>query len=170
MDKDIREARNKAIDSLAVAIGFWGIDPLEARLYGLLFLSPRPLCIHELSGALSNPSDDVVKKLKVLERLGAVKEMTSEEGECDVYYEAEADFFEILQTVIKERQERDMAAAIQEISDQKAYVDWKYDEGNDPELKFLAERLGKLEKFIGMIDKAMLGLKALAGIRGMFRR
>ena len=168
MDKDVAESRRKAIDALAVAIGFWGVDPLEARVYGTLFLSPRPLSLEEMTADLGNVDHlAVVDKIFVLERLGAVKEM---DGETDsMYYEAVPDFFEILQTVLKERRERELGNALQEISDQKAYIEYRFEEDNNPELQFIAGRLERLEKFIHIIDKAMAGLKAFAGIRGMFR-
>ena len=169
MDKDIKEARDKAVDALAAAIGFWGIDPLEARIWGFLFLSQAPLCLSGLAEALNADAPSVEDKLKLLKRLGAVKEMTPKTGQ-DMCFEAEADFFRILQTVLKERREKEMGAALQEICDQRAYVEYRYDEEKDPELKFMAARLEKLEGFINIIDRAMFGLKTIAGIRGMFSR
>ncbi|MHB8174756.1 MAG: GbsR/MarR family transcriptional regulator [Nitrospirota bacterium] len=168
MDKDIKEARDKAVEALALAIGFWGIDPLEARIWGFLFLSKEPLCLAGLAEALNAESQAVEGKLKLLKRLGAVKEAASKprEGMC---FEAEADFFQILQTVLKERREKEMGAALQEICDQRVYVEYKYEEKNEPELKFMAGRLEKLEGFINLIDRAMFGLKTFAGIRGIFR-
>ncbi len=169
MDKDIKEARDKAVDALAASIGFWGIDPLEARIWGFLFLSQAPLCLAGLAEALNADAQAVEGKLKLLKRLGAVKETTPKAGQ-DMCFEAEADFFRILQTVLKERREKEMGAALQEICDQRAYVEYRYDEEKDPELKFLAARLEKLEGFINIIDRAMFGLKTIAGIRGMFSR
>ena len=166
MDKDVAESRRKAMDSLAVAIGFWGIDPLESRVFGSLFLSPRPLTKGELIADIGQDGGQVEEKLKVLQRLGAVKEL--KDGGA-VRYEAEADFFEILQKVLRERQEKEMGSALQEISEQKSFLEWKYDEEGEADLKFLADRLGKLERFIHLIDKAMFGLKALSGLRGMLR-
>ncbi len=168
MDKDIREARDKAVDALAAAIGFWGIDPLEARIWGFLFLSQAPLCPAGLAEALNADAQAVETKLKLLKRLGAIKQAPSKPGQENCF-EAEADFFQILQTVLKERREKEMGAALQEICDQRAYVEYKYEENSDPELKFMAERLEKLEGFIHLIDRAMFGLKTFAGIRGMFR-
>lgn len=166
MDKDVADSRRKAIDSLAVAIGFWGIDPLESRVFGSLFLSPRPLTTDELAADIGQDGGRVEEKLKVLQRLGAVKEVKAGD---ESRYQAEADFFEILQKVLRERQEKEMGAALQEISDQKAFMEWKYDEEGEADLKFMAERLAKLERFIHLIDKAMFGLKALSGLRGMLR-
>jgi DNA-binding transcriptional regulator GbsR (MarR family) len=168
MDKDIQDSRNKAIESLATAIGFWGVDPLEAKVYGTLYMSPRPLTLIELIDEFGCCDSELGRVIKTLKRLGAVKEMAGK-GAGEKYYEAETDFFEILQTVNRERREREMGAALQEISDQRAYIEYKYDEEGTPELKFLVDRLAGLERFIGIIDKAMFGLKALAGIRNIFK-
>ena len=168
MDKDILDSRKKAIEALATAINFWGVDPLEANVYGTLYLSPRPLTVIDLIDEFGCCDEALGKVIKTLKRLGAVKEVKGEEPGVK-YYEAETDFFEILQTVNKERRELEMGAALQEISDQRAYIEFKQEENDDPELKFLADRLGGLEKFIGIIDKAMFGLKALAGIKGLFK-
>ncbi len=168
MDKDVKEARDKAIEALAAAIGFWGIDLLEARIWGLLFLSQDPLCLAELAAELKSEAPAVEGKLKLLKRLGAVKEAPPKDGQ-ELCFEAESDFFQILQTVLKERREKEMGSALQEICDQRAFVEYKHDEENDPELKFLASRLEKLEGFIHLIDRAMFGLRTFAGIKGIFR-
>jgi len=168
MDKDVKEARAKAIDALASAIGFWGIDPLEAKIWGLLFLSQERLCIAELAAELQSEALAVEAKLKLLKRLGAVKDAPPKDGQ-ELCFEAESDFFQILQTVLKERREKEMGDALQEIIDQRAFVEYKHDEENDPELKFLASRLEKLEGFIHLIDRAMFGLRTFAGIKGIFR-
>src|SRR3990172_335590 len=99
MDKDILEARDKAIAAPASAIEFWGIDHIEARLYGLLFLSPGPMDIHALAAELGVDEPAVGKRIKLLERMGAVKEKVAGERR----FEAESDFFQILQTVLRER-------------------------------------------------------------------
>lgn len=168
MDKDVKEARDKAIEALAAAIGFWGIDLLEARIWGLLFLTQDPLCLAELAAELKSDAPAVEVKLKLLKRLGAVKEAPPKDGQ-EMRFEAESDFFQILQTVLKERREKEMGSALQEICDQRAFVEYKYDEDNEPELKFLASRLEKLEGFIHLIDRAMFGLRTFAGIKGIFR-
>ena len=168
MDNDIAESRKKAIEALASSIGFWGVDPLEARVYGALFLSPRPLSHGELVEELQADDEDVDRKLKTLKRLGAVKVQEGGRPGCP-YYEAEADFFEILQTVLHERREREMGRALKTISEQKEFVQERYEDDGDPDLGFLAERLESLDRFIKLIDKAMFGLRTLAGIRGIFK-
>lgn len=169
MDKDVQQARDKAIEALAAAVGFWGIDPLEARIYGALFLSPRPMTHRELAGGLGPADEEVDRKLKVLRKLGAVKEIGAA-ADDDKYYEAESDFFQILQTVLRERRGKEMGSALQEICDQRAYVEYRFEEDGKPEYEFLARRLEKLEDFIHLIDKAMFGLKALANFRGLFKK
>jgi DNA-binding transcriptional regulator GbsR (MarR family) len=168
MDKDVKEARDKAIEALAAAIGFWGIDLLEARIWGLLFLTQDSLCLEELAAELKSEVLAVENKLKLLKRLGAVKQTQPKDGH-ELCFEAESDFFQILQTVLKERREKEMGSALQEICDQRAFVEYKYEDENEPELKFLAGRLEKLEGFIHLIDRAMFGLRTVAGIKGIFR-
>ncbi len=168
MDRKVREARRKAMDALSTAVGFWGVDPLETRVFAALFLSPRPLNHSELAEELKADDEAIDEKVKTLTRLGAVKTHKGERPGC-AYYEAESDFFEILQTVLKERRERDMGKALEEISRQRRYVEGRFDDEGDPDLGFLAHRLAKLDKAIKVIDKTMYGLGALASLRGMFR-
>jgi DNA-binding transcriptional regulator GbsR (MarR family) len=59
--------------------------------------------------------------LKTSSVLGAWHEEKTRRGK---HYEAETDFFEILQTVNRERRELEMGAALQEISDQRAYIEY----------------------------------------------
>lgn len=167
MDKDARQARMKAIDALASAIGFWGVDPLETKVFGALFLSPRPLNHGELAEELSSDDEALDAKLKLLVRLGAVKTMEGNRTGCN-YYEAESDFFQILQTILKERRDLEMGWALTEIHRQKEYFEERFDDEGDPELEFLANRMDKLDNVIKLIDKTMYGLGALASFRKMF--
>ena len=168
MDKDLRDARKKAIDALSSAIGFWGVDPLETKVFAALFLSPRPLNHADLADELQADDEYVDEKIKTLVRLGAVKVKGGKRASCR-YYEAEADFFEILQTVIKERREREMGKALEEITRQRRYVEARLDDEGSDDLEFLAGRLAKLDNAIKLVDKTMYGLNALASLRGMFK-
>jgi len=168
MDKEAREARRKAIEALASAIGFWGVDPLEAKVFGALFLSIRPLNHGELCAELQADDEDIDAKVKTLRRLGAVKVHKGDRPGCP-YYEAESDFFEILQTVLKERRELEMGKALTEITKQRQYVEERFDDEGDPELEFLAKRMAKLDNAIKIIDKTMFGLGALASVRNLFK-
>ncbi|MBI5190174.1 MAG: hypothetical protein HZA22_05825 [Nitrospirae bacterium] len=168
MDKEIRKSRRKAIDALAAAIGFWGIDPLETQVFGALFLSSRPLNHGELAEELRADDEDIDRKIKTLVKLGAVKVLGGKRAGCS-YYEAESDFFNILQTILKERREREMGRALEEISEQRKYVEERYEDEGEPELEFLAQRLAKLDNAIKLVDKTMYGLGTIASLRGMFK-
>jgi DNA-binding transcriptional regulator GbsR (MarR family) len=168
MDKEAKDARRKAMDALASAVAFWGVDPLETKLFAALFLSPRPLNHGELAEELGADDEAVNEQIKLLERLGAVKRMEGARAGCP-YYEAEADFFQILQTVLKERRELEMGRALEEINSQKEYFETRFDDEGEPELEFMAKRLDKLNGVIKLVDKTMYGLGALASFRNMFK-
>jgi len=168
MDKEVRRARRKAIEALAASVAFWGVDTLETRVFATLFLSPRPLSHNELAEELRADDEDIDVKVKLLERLGAVKAVGGTRPSCQ-YYEAEDDFFEILQTVLKERREREMGKALEEISDQRKYIEERFDDEGTDELQFLADRMAKLDNAIKLVDKTMYGLGKLAGLRNIFK-
>lgn len=168
MDNEAKHARKKAMEALASAIGFWGVDPLETRLYGALFLSPRPLNHGELAEELGADDEALNERIMLLERLGAVKLLEGERVGCP-YYEAEADFFQILQSILRERREREMGVALEEIHRQRQYFSERFDDEGEPELEFMARRLEKLDGMIKLVDKTMYGLSALASFRNMFR-
>jgi len=168
MDKKIRAARKKAIEALAASVAFWGVDTLETRLFATLFLSPNPLSHSDLAEDLRADDDEIDQKVKLLERLGAVRAVGGERPGCQ-YYEAESDFFEILQTVLKERREREMGKALQEIADQRKYIEERFDDEGSEELEFLADRMAKLDNAIKLVDKTMYGLGKLASIRSLFK-
>lgn len=169
MDKEARQARKKAIDALASAIGFWGVDPLETKVFGALFLSHRPLNHGELAEELEADDEALDEKLRLLVRLGAVKNMKGKRAGCS-YYEAEADFFKILQTVLKERRDKELGKALADIHSQMEYFESRFDDEGDPEIEFMVQRMEKLDSVIGLIDKTMYGLSALASFRNMFKK
>jgi DNA-binding transcriptional regulator GbsR (MarR family) len=168
MDKDILEARERAIQALTDSVSFWGIDPMEARVYGTLFLSTRPMTEQELVAEVRDGGVEVAERLKVLERLGAVKKKAGEDGVGR--FSAESDFFEILQTILRERREREIGRALSDIEEQRDYIRYRASEDGDEELTGLAGKMDKLHEFIHLIDKMMFGLRAVAGLRGIFHR
>jgi len=169
MDHGTDEARKKAIDALTRAVGFWGVDELETRVFGTLFLSDGPLSHTELADRLSADDEDIHEKVVTLTKLGAVKPVAGKRESCQ-YYEAEADFFQILQTILKERREAEMGKALEAIKEQRIYFEERYDDEGDPELEFLAGRMEKLDNVIKLVDKAMYGLSALGSVRNIFRK
>jgi len=168
MDKDVRESKKKAIDALAKAVEFWGVDPLETMLFGALFLSDRPLSHGDLAELLQADDEDIDRKIKTLVRLGAVKTHPGERPGCAYYY-AESDFFEILQTVLKERRELEMGRALGQITETRKHIEERFDDEGSKELEFLAGRLAKLDNMIKVVDKTMFGLGALISVRGFFK-
>jgi DNA-binding transcriptional regulator GbsR (MarR family) len=168
MDREIKKARKKAIEALTASVSFWGVDPLETRLFATLFLSTRPLSHNELAEELRADDEDIDSKVKLLEKLGAVRAVGGERPGCQ-YYEAEDDFFQILQTVLRERREREMGKALTEISEQRKYIERRFDDEGTEELEVLAGRMAKLDNAIKLVDKTMYGLGALASVRNLFK-
>jgi len=169
MDNGDTEARLKAIDALTRAVGFWGVDELEIRVFGTLFLSERPLSHTELADRLRADDEDINDKVVTLMRLGAVKPVEGARESCQ-YYEAESDFFQILQTILRERREAEIGRALHDIREQQTYFESRFDEEGDPELEFLAGRMEKLDNVIKLVDKAMYGLGAVASFTNFFRK
>jgi len=168
MDKEIRKARRKAIEALTASVSFWGVDPIETRLFATLFLSTHPLSHNELAEELRVDDEDIDNKIKLLEKLGAVRAVGGDRPGCQ-YYEAEDDFFQILQTVLRERREREMGKALEEITKQRKYIEHRFDDEGSEELEFLSNRMAKLDNAIKLVDKTMYGLGALASVRNIFK-
>jgi DNA-binding transcriptional regulator GbsR (MarR family) len=169
MDNGTDNARKMAVDALTRAVGFWGVDELEIRVFGTLFLSDSPLSHTGLADRLHADDEDIHAKVQTLIKLGAVKPVAGDRESCQ-FYEAEADFFQILQTILKERREAEMGQALAEIHEQRAYFEERFEDEGDPELEFLAGRMVKLDNVIKLIDKTMYGLGAVASFRNMFRK
>lgn len=90
MDKKLELAHNEFIAGIGRMSSAFGLNRFVTQLYGLLYLSERPLSLDEMAEALGVSKGNVSINVRELEKWGAVRNIWVKGSRKD-YYQAEGD-------------------------------------------------------------------------------
>jgi len=164
MKTQIEEIREGLMDSMGRITSFWGFSKIMGQLYGLLYLSPKPLTLDEMAESLAISKGNVSINIRALERWSMVRAVWIK-GDRKDYYEAETDFWKIVKGVLREREKKEFDLALDSVSRllQKSVTAQKT--AKNEETAFAVDRLKKLEDFIQTMDKLVGVLMTLEDLK-----
>ena len=164
MSAPAEEIREGLMEAMGRITSFWGFSKIMGQLYGLLYLSPKPLSLDEMSESLAISKGNASVNIRALERWSMVKAVWVK-GDRKDYYEAETDFWKIVKGVLREREKKEFDLALNSVSKllQKSVDIQKA--AKSPEAAFAIERLKKLEDFIQTMDKLVGVLMTLEDLK-----
>ncbi|WP_370271784.1 GbsR/MarR family transcriptional regulator [Pseudooceanicola nitratireducens] len=94
----------------------WGLNRSVAQIYALLHLSPDPLTAEEIAGTLNLARSNISNGLKELQAWKLVR-TTRELGDRRDYFTSVGDIFDLVETVIEARREREFAPTLTALRD-----------------------------------------------------
>lgn len=100
MEKSIIQAQDRFINYMASVCRDFGLNPFVAKLYGILYMSDKPLSLDELSERLLSSKGNVSINIRELEKMGAVRKVWVKGSRKD-YYEAETEIKKIISNKLK---------------------------------------------------------------------
>lgn len=164
MNNAAAEIREGLMEAMGRITSFWGFSKIMGELYGLLYLSPEPLTLDEMSENLSVSKGNVSINIRALDRWSMVKTVWVK-GDRKDYYEAETDFWKIVKGVLREREKKEFDLALDSVSKllQKSVEAQKA--SKTAETAFAIDRLKKLEDFIQTMDKLVGVLMTLEDLK-----
>lgn len=164
MSTPVEEIREGLMEAMGRITSFWGFSKIMGQLYGLLYLSSKPLTLDEMSESLSISKGNTSINIRALERWSMVKAVWVK-GDRKDYYEAETDFWKIIKGVLREREKKEFDLALDSVSKllQKSIETQKA--VKTAEAAFAIERLKKLEDFIQTMDKLVGVLMTLEDLK-----
>jgi DNA-binding transcriptional regulator GbsR (MarR family) len=133
----------------------WGISKMMAEIYALLYVSPAPLTLEDMSGKLATSRSNVSTNVRGLLDLGVVHKMIVR-GERKDYYTAEDDITKVakLLALAKKRKELDPAMEIVDKALAAAH------DGRDTATARKFEELKRHMEFVNAIFQAFAGGEA----------
>lgn len=167
MSTTVQELREGLMEAMGRITSFWGFSKIMGQLYGLLYLSPRPLTLDEMAESLAISKGNVSINIRALERWSMVKGVWVK-GDRKDYYEAETDFWKIVKGVLREREKKEFDLALDAVRKllQKSVAAQKA--AKNEETAFVSERLTKLEDFIQTMDGLVGVLMTLEDLKRNF--
>ena len=128
---------------------FWGFPKGMGAIFGVLYLSPTPLPLDEIVQETGLTKGAVSTEIRALARMGLVHR-SSKLGDRKDYYEAEADFYAAVRSILKERQNSEFDRAVRSVKETLTEMEENWVE--DEDWNFVYERVQALQEFFDAID------------------
>jgi len=128
---------------------FWGFPKGRGAIFGVLYLSPTPLSLDEIVQETGLTKGAVSTEIRALARMGLVHR-SSKLGDRKDYYEAEADFYAAVRSILKERQNSEFDRAVRSVKETLTEMEENWVEAED--WNFVYERVQALQEFFDAID------------------
>jgi len=153
MIKQTEQIRKEFAESMSHISHFWGYPKGLGAIFAALYLSPKPASLDELVQQSGLTKGAVSTTVRSLARMGLVHH-AARLGDRKDYYEAETDFYKAIRALLSERQQshefdraiRSVEMTRNQLRDLKGSMD-------EPERKFLLERVQALQDFFEAIDR-----------------
>lgn len=167
MSERVHELQHGAMETMGRITAFWGFSKIMGQLYGLLYLSPKPLTLDEMAELLSVSKGNVSINIRALERWNMVRQVWVK-GDRKDYYEAEVDFWKIIRGVLQEREKKEFDQALGSITGLRKKGEEAHKKERSADTAFAVERLKKLEDFISTMDQMVGMLLTLEDLKRSF--
>jgi DNA-binding transcriptional regulator GbsR (MarR family) len=138
MTTELEQIKQNFVEGLSQISRFWGFPRGMGAIFGVLYLSPAPLSL-----AIST-------EVRSLARIGLVHRSTKL-GDRKDYYEAEADFYAAIRSILKERQNSEFDRAVRSVRDTLNVLEAN-SKSKDANWQFTLERVRALQEFFNAID------------------
>ncbi len=167
MSDSVHELQHGAMETMGRITSFWGFSKIMGQLYGLLYLSPKPLTLDEMAENISVSKGNVSINIRALERWNMVRQVWVK-GDRKDFYEAETDFWKIIRGVLKEREKKEFDQALGSIGGLRKRGEDIQKKAKSAESAFAVDRLKKLEDFISTMDQLVGMLLTLEDVKRSF--
>jgi HTH-type transcriptional regulator, glycine betaine synthesis regulator len=167
MTDHVQELQHGTMETMGKITAFWGFSKIMGQLYGLLYLTPKPLTLDEMAENLSISKGNVSINIRALERWSMVRQIWVK-GDRKDFYEAETDFWKIIRGVLKEREKKEFDQALGAIGGLRKKGEEVHKKEKSAETAFAVERLKKLEDFISTMDQLVGMLLTLEDLKKNF--
>ena len=161
MTQSISKIKQDFTESLSQISRFWGFPKGMGAIFAVLYLSPLPLSLDEIVEQTGLTKGAISTEIRALARMGLVHR-SSRLGDRKDYYEAEADFYAAIRSILKERQNSEFDRAVRSVKETLESMEKNWVE--DDEWNFVYERVQALQNFFDAIDsltRAVVRLESL---------
>jgi DNA-binding transcriptional regulator GbsR (MarR family) len=149
MTQSLSTIKKDFTEGLSQISWFWGFPKGMGAIFGVLYLSPIPLSLDEIVRETGLTKGAVSTDIRALARMGLVYR-SSKLGDRKDYYEAEADFYAAVRSILKERQNSEFDRAVRSVKGTLTEMEEKWVE--DEDWNFVYERVQALQEFFDAID------------------
>jgi len=132
----------------------WGVNRSVAQIHALLHIAPNPMTAEEICDTLNLARSNVSNGLKELQSLKLVS-ASRQLGDRRDHFTSIRDMFDLVDTVIQQRREREFAPTIEAL---EAVMDEADQDNTPPKIR---ERMGETLRVMKMFDDWYLDFSRL---------
>ena len=161
MPQSLEKIKKEFTQGLSQISRFWGFPKGMGAIFAVLYLSPAALSLDEIVTETGLTKGAISTEIRTLARMGLVHRSTKL-GDRKDYYEAEADFYTAIRSILQERQNSEFDRAVRSVKDTLTIMDENW--VDDEEWKFVYARVQALQDFFDAIDsltRAVIKLESL---------
>ena len=174
MTQSLTKIKKDFTEGLSQISRFWGFPKGMGAIFAVLYLSPTPLSLDEIVNETGLTKGAISTEIRALARMGLVHR-SAKLGDRKDYYEAEADFYTAIKSILKERQNSEFDRAVRSVHDTLETMEANWVENE--EWNFVYERVKALQDFFDAIDSLTqavirlekLGLTNVSKILGVLK-
>ncbi len=145
---DLKEGKEKFIQSWGALGSSWGINRTMAQIHALLLISPESLCAEDIMEELQISRGNANMNIRALIDWGLVhKELKT--GERKEYFVAEKDMSTIIKNIIIQRKKRELEPMLK-LLDELSIV-----EGDDEATKTFSRVIKEIKLFSNKADSTL---------------
>ncbi len=161
MGQTLTNIRKDFTEGLSQISRFWGFPKGMGAIFAVLYLSPTALSLDDIVHETGLTKGAISTEIRALARMGLVHR-SSKLGDRKDYYEAEADFYAAIRSILKERQNSEFDRAVRSVKETLEIMEANWVENE--EWNFVYERVQALQNFFDAIDsltRAVIKLESL---------
>jgi DNA-binding transcriptional regulator GbsR (MarR family) len=157
-EQQLEEVTQRFITNLGRIADFFGFNALMGRLYGVLFLSPKPLSLEDMVDKLESSKGNVSINIRALEHWGLVHRVYKWGKDRRDYYEAESDIWKAIGNILQERERKESLQMIESLNQSVSMLE-KFSqqaEGDKAEMAaFYLHRMETLRRLFQFSDQLL---------------
>ncbi len=134
------------VDGTGRIADFWGVGRVMGQIWGALYLSAEPLTMDDLVREVGVSKGHISTNLRTLQRLHLVQQMLVR-GERKERYSAETDFWRFVQSIVRDRERRELVRAMGSVEKSLAALESRRARLPLVEYRFLRHRLRSIHGF-----------------------
>ncbi|MDX9990835.1 MAG: MarR family transcriptional regulator [Anaerolineales bacterium] len=147
---ELEDIKQNFVTGMSGISQFWGLPKGVGAIFGVLYLSPEPLSLDELVQQTGLTKGAISTNVRALARMGLIHSV-QRLGDRKDYYQAEADFYKSIRSILKERQNNEFNQAVASVAETLEKLEAGA-EASEPEHVFLIERVRALKDFFAALD------------------
>ena len=152
MPETLPEIKEEFVQGLSQISQFWGLPKSMGAIFAVLYLSSSPLSLDELVEQTGFTKGAISTSVRTLARMGLIHRQ-SKLGDRKDYYIAESDFYKVVRSILKGRENSEFDRALASVGQTLDILESSPPSGSDAEeWEFARNRVASMQSFFDGLD------------------